>query len=492
MNYPIIFKLLSAIAASIGAAFAVCLGVGFYYDAMQSGEEQAISGFAISLTLTLALASALYYLGREGEQKMFRKEALTVIGLGWILASLIGAIPYLLIQPGCTLADAIFESTSGLTTTGATVFSNLERMPRSLMFWRCLSQWMGGLGVVVFFVAILSFLGVGGKILFSREFSARSTDLDSARVQTGVLRILKLYLGLSVFFAVVYRFCGLEWYDAVCHMFTTLSTGGFSTYSNSIAGFQSARLEWVVVIFMAIGGTSFLLMLRLLRRDWSEVRHNTEVRGYYLTLALAISLIAGLLWVHSNPENLHELLRQSAFQVVSIMTTTGYTTADFDAWAPATHAILVVLMVIGGSSGSTSGGIKVVRLIVTLRICRLNIEKAFRTHVVRSVKINGVNLDQNSQEEVITYLALVGLVLAGSAVLVTIMEPTMSLAGGLSAMMASLFNIGPGFAEVGPTRSYAGFHDLTKYFLSLLMIMGRLELYAILVLFSPSLWRRFS
>ena len=232
--------------------------------------------------------------------------------------------------------------------------------------------------------------------------------------------------------------------------------------------------------------------LRLLRRDWSEVRHNTEVRGYYLTLALAISLIAGLLWVHSNPENLHELLRQSAFQVVSIMTTTGYTTTDFDAWAPATHAILLVLMVIGGSSGSTSGGLKVVRLIVALRICRLNIEKAFRTHVVRSVKINGVNLDQNSQEEIITYLALIGLVFAGSAVLVNVLEPGTSFTGGLTAMMASLFNIGPGLAEVGPTRNYAGFHDLTKYFLSLLMIMGRLELYAILDLFSPSLWRRFS
>ncbi len=491
MNYPIIFRLLGTILLIEAIAFLASLGVGYPYRSL-STEQGALAGFGISFVIAFSTAIGFSYLGRQGDLKMFRKEALSVIGLGWVLASLVGSLPYFLIIPGCSLADAFFESASGLTTTGASVFSDLEKMPHSLLFWRSISQWIGGLGVVVFFVAILGFLGAGAKILYSGESSAQSTDLDSSRVQTGVLRILGLYAGLSVACAVTFRFCGLKWYDAVCHMFTTLATGGFSTKSASVEFFQNPLLEWMIVLFMALGGTSFIVMLHFLKGNWKSVRESTETGTFYLILVVASLLITWHLIVFEESESWLDALRLGTFQVVSIMTTTGFATTDFNSWAPFTHVVLLLLMLIGGSSGSTAGGLKVIRIVVAVKVSLINIEKAFRTRVVRTVKINGRNLDRSGQEGIISYLVLTALIAHLSLFLIVFIEPMLSVEGAVSTILASLFSVGPGFQEVGPAHNYAFFHDYTKYALSLLMIMGRLELYAILVLFSPSLWKRFS
>lgn len=491
MNYPAIFRLLGVILLTQSIAFLASLGAGYPYRTLHT-EDGALAGFGISTVLATGMAIAFLYLGRNSDTRIHRKEALCVIGMGWILSSLIGAFPYLLILPQCSFADAVFETASGLTTTGASVFSDLERFPRSLMFWRCLSQWIGGLGIVVLFVALLSFLGVEGKKLFSGESSAQTADLNSERVQTGVLRILNLYLGLSLACTITYRLCGMGWFDAVCHMFTTLSTGGFSTRSASVAAFESPLIEWAVILFMALGGTSFPVILRICGRQWREVRTNTELRSYYYIIVLTVAILSLILAVEPNSGTSHDIIRQSAFQIISIMTTTGFGTADFDTWAPAAHTILIALMVIGGSSGSTAGGIKVIRLVVALKVCRNEIEKSFRQRVIRPVKINGRTLNDDAVNLVVRFLVLIGIVCFVSMVVVALFEPHKSFEGIFSAMLASLFNIGPGFAEVGPTKNYADFHTFTKYYLSLLMIMGRLELYAVLALFAPSLWKRFA
>ncbi len=491
MNYPIIFRLLGTILLIETIAFLVSLGVGYPYRSL-SIEQDAMRGFGLSAAIAFAMSIGFIFLGREGNLKMFRKEALCVIGLGWIMASLVGSLPYFLIIPGCSLANAIFESTSGLTTTGASVFSDLEKMPHSLLFWRSLSQWIGGLGVVVFFVAILSFLGVGAKILYSSESSAHSTDLDSGRMQTGVLQIMGLYGGLSAACAITYRLCGLSWYDAVCHMFTSVATGGFSTRSASVGAFQNPLLEWMVVLFMILGGTSFIVMLHVIKGHWRTVRESTETGAFYLVLVVVSLLMIWHLIVFEVSESWQEAFRLGTFQVVSLLTGTGYSTADFDSWPPFAHAVLLILMMIGGSSGSTAGGLKVIRIVVAVKVSLINIEKAFRTRVVRSVKINGRNLDRSAQEGIISYLVLAALLANLSLFLVIFFEPYLSVEGAISTVLACLFNVGPGLQEIGPAKNYAFFHDYTKYALSLLMIMGRLELFAILVLFSPSLWKRFS
>ena len=493
MNYSIIRRLLSIILGAVTVAQCICLGISVYfYFQGDSNELRALEGFSASILVSGFISLILFYTSRKGSPKMFHKEALAVIGLGWIVASLLGALPFYLILSDCTPGDAVFESASGFTTTGASVLSNLEEIPKSLLFWRSLSQWIGGLGVVVFFVAILSFLGAGAKILFSSESSAKSTDLHSARVQTGISNLLKLYILLSVVCTVVFHFCGLSWYDALCHMFTTLSTGGFSTRSDSIAAFNNPSLEWFITLFMIFGGTSFVLMLQMGRWEWREVRKNSEFKAYHLILLLATLLTSFSVWSEYGHHSLHDVIRASAFQVVSIMTTTGFSTADFNVWPPFTHILLLVLMIIGGCSGSTGGGIKVVRLVVAMKVAWLQIEHTFRTRVVRSVKVNGRTLNKNAQESILVFLVLMGMVAIGGLILVSFIEPTTSFEGVLSATLACLFNIGPGFAEVGPTHNYLEFQEITKYLLSLLMIMGRLELYAILVLFAPTLWKKFS
>ena len=491
MNYAIILRLLSVILAALCVAMAVSLGVAFFFDGDVGREGAAIRGFAMCIAISASLAVAFQLMSREGEMKMLRKEAVTGIGLGWILASLVGALPYYLILPNCSVADAIFESTSGITTTGASVFSGLEGFPRSLLFWRAISQWIGGLGIVVFFVSLLSFVGVGAKILFSSESSAHSTELDSPRVRTGILRIMYLYFALSIICAVAYRLCGLNWFDAICHMFTTVSTAGFSTRTASIAAFDNAMFEWTVILFMLLGGTSFLVMLRVLRGDFRVLLRNSEVKFLLILALIATLLLAEILIDQSSIDELHTVIRKSAFQAVAILTTTGYSSTDFDAWSETTHAVLLGLMLIGGCSGSTAGGLKIVRVIIALRICLLNIETAFRTRLFRQIKISGRTVDAEARVSIAGYIILITLLCLGSMQMVTYLEPGFSMKGTFSAAIACLFNIGPGFAEVGPAQNYGELSGLTKAFLSLLMIMGRVELYPVLVLFVPTLWRRF-
>jgi trk system potassium uptake protein len=488
MNYPIIFKLLGIILVALGIAFCLSLGVGLLC-ASDSNEKHALLGFGISIVIAWGLAFVFFLLGRKGDNKILRKEALCVIGLGWILAILIGALPYLIVLDDCRISDAVFESASGLTTTGASVFSHLESFPKSLLFWRAMSQWIGGLGVVVFFVAIFSFLGVGAKNLFSAESSARPTDITSSRMQSGIIQILLYYLALSGICALSFHWAGMSWFDAFCHMYTTISTGGFSTHNASIAYFQNPLIEWLVIVFMVLGATSFLVILPIFQGKLDTIRKSTETAVFYVILICSSLVVA--FYSLNDISDLNNALRTSTFHVVSIMTTSGFTTVDYDTWASFTHIIFLALMIIGGCSGSTAGGIKVIRFVVALKMSMFNIEKSFRTHVVRPVKINGRNLSYSVTEGVINYIIIIVLISYLSLILISLFEPDLSFKGTFSAAIACLHNVGPGFQEVGPTKIYQPFHDITKYFLALLMVMGRLELYAILVLFCPSLWKRF-
>lgn len=491
MNYPIIAKLLSVIMSTVALAFLVSFLVGelFYGELDKMAREE----WLISIGFALVLAILLAFLGRNAQPKMFRKEALATIGLGWILASVVGAIPYYLIMPDSSFADGIFESASGLTTTGASVFGDLNVFPRGLLFWRCLSQWIGGLGVVVFFVAILSFLGAGAKILYSNESSAASTDIESGRIQQGVIHIAYLYLGLSAACALTYKVLGMGWYDAICHMFATLSTGGFGVYNSSMGAFPSPWIQWAAVVFMALGGTSFFFLLRAAQGRLRSLTENTEVIAYYVIILISTFLLTAMLMTElGQADSFEPSLRAAAFQTVSIMTTTGFSTVDFQQWLPVGHIILLLLMVIGGCSGSTGGGAKVVRIVVAFKVCRLQIEKAYRTRVVRPLHMNGKVLDKDDQDSIITWLLMLFLVLSAGIMIVAMLEHRLGFTAQVTSVFACLFNIGPGLAEVGPTQNYAFLREPTKLVLSLLMILGRLELYAVLVLFSPALWRRFS
>lgn len=490
MNKTIIYRLLGMVLIALSGAFTLCVMVGTL-----SGETFAntsIRAFMASIVICMLSAGVLLRMGANGSEKLFRREALCLIGLSWILASTVGALPYFLIVEDCTIADALFESTSGLTTTGATAFPNFHEFPKSLLFWRSISQWFGGLGVVVFFIALLSSLGAGAKILFSNESSGASSDFDHGRIQSSAFHLMLYYLGLSTACTLAYKFGGMNWYQAVNHMMTTVSTGGFSTEIMSIGEFQSPLLEWFCILFMILGGITFVYVINLLKLRKSKLRGSNEV-VCFLWILISSSLLLTLYLVEQSgqlPD--HDSFRTAVFQVVSIMTTTGYSSVDFDSWLPSAKIILLILMLIGGCSGSTSGGIKVVRLMIALQAAFHSVRLAFRPNLTKPIRINGRVLNESSIHSVVIFIMLNIIIVVISVLYVSSIEPTLTPVETFSCVQATLFNIGPGFDSFGPTQHFGFLHSFTKVYLSLLMILGRLELYAVLVLFYPQVWKQYS
>jgi len=491
LNFPLVSKLLGIVMVILSLAFASCLGLAHLLDASEQVGSTRLA-FALSLAISTGAAAGFFWIGRRHNRKFFRKEALCTIGLAWILASLIGSVPYLTALEDCTLADAIFESASGLTTTGASVFGDLESFPPSLMYWRCLSQWIGGMGVVVFFVAVLGFIGVGAKMLYANEASGSMSEFEESRIQSTVIKLVWVYLGLSSACALSYHLAGMSWFDAICHSFTTVSTAGFSTRSESLAAFGSPAIEWVAILFMAMAGLNFILILRLATGRFRFVSRNSEFAAYCCIMVVSCVLVSVFLRFDGTDWQTSHAIRAGAFQVVSIMTTTGYATKDFTQWASLPQMMLLCLMLIGGCSGSTSGGIKISRLIIAMRQSLLSIERSFRARVVRQIRLNGNTVSQQTLGETNSYLVLIACTLSFSILIVSVFETSHQIDTNLSVAFACLFNIGPGIAAAGPAENFGFLQAHTKVFLSLLMIMGRLELYAILALFSPSLWKSFS
>lgn len=490
MNFAIIYKLLSMVLLALCGAFVSCIAAGLSMG--ESFGDRSIQAFETTIVVSLLLAVLFYMLGRKGEPKLYRREALCLIGLSWILATLVGAIPYALSVPGCDLSDALFESASGLTTTGATAFWNFYEFPASLLFWRSLSQWVGGLGVVVFFVAILSSLGAGAKILFTNESSGKSADFEQGRVQHGAFVLLVYYLVISGACLLAYRVAGMGWFQAINHCMTTIATGGFSTEADSIAGFNSPLIEWISIFFMALSATTFLFVIRIFKGQRHILRQNHEVYWFYSILIASIGLLTLYLVELTGELPSHDSIRTAAFQATSIMTTTGYASADFDSWLPPAKMLLIILMFIGGCSGSTAGGVKVVRIAVALRAALRSITHSFRPNVTIPMKMDGQNLGERAIHNVILFLMLMAALQIVSMLFLSAMEPELTFLGVFSCVQATLFNIGPGFDAVGPTENFHFMRPTTKVFVSLLMILGRLELYAVMVLFAPSVWRRYS
>lgn len=482
--------MLSLVLLALTVGFTLCLVTGMLLG--ETLASDSIRAFLATIAAALSLAGIFHLLGRKGEAKLFRREALCAIGLSWIVATLVGALPYALTETGGSWADAIFESASGLTTTGATAYSNFYEFPKSLLLWRSMSQWIGGLGVVVFFVAILSSLGAGAKILFSNESSGTSSDFDQGRIQSGAFQLMIFYLGVSLACLLAYRLAGMDWFQAVNHTMTTVSTGGFSTEAMSMEQFQSPLIEWIAIFFMIVCGTTFVWLIRLLRGQFHMLRRNNEVYWFFILLLGSTLFLTLFLVDQTGQLPSHDSFRTAAFQATSIMTTTGYSTTDFNQWLPPAQMTLLVIMFIGGCSGSTSGGVKVLRIVIALRAAMRSITHAFRPNVTIPMRMSGQTLGEQSIHSAVLFIILVTAIQLSSMFFVAASEPELSFSGTFSCVQATLFNIGPGFAEVGPAENFQFLRSSTKVFLSLLMILGRLELYAVLVLFVPATWKRFS
>ncbi len=490
MNFRLLAKILGLLLILLGVTMSLCLGYAWMYGERREGMD-TFEAFSISIALTMGVGALLFIYGFKSGRDVLRKEAIAIVGLGWLVSSLFGALPYMLISPGLGFAEAIFESTSGFTTTGASVITDLDLIPRSILLWRSFTQWLGGLGILVLFVALLSYLGVESKALFRHESSAKSGEGLQARIQDVAKRLWLIYFGLTVICCLGLVFLKMDFFEALCHSFATLSTGGFSTRNESIAAFHSPGIELWLMLFMTLGGISFMLYAWLLRGRWARWETEEETQWYLWVIGICgVAIAANLIVLQLDGSILHSL-RQSFFQVISIVTTTGFVTADFDLWPPFSKLLLLLLMVIGGCAGSTAGGIKISRLIVFCKSLRQEIVHAFRPNMVFRISLNGTQIDDNLRHQTIFFVALAGTTIALGTIVVGLLEPGFDIDSSLSSVMATLFNVGPGLGQVGATHNYSGLSSGTQLFLSLLMIFGRLEFSALLVLFMPSLWRKY-
>lgn len=490
MNYRLVGRVLGLLLLLLGGMMSLCLLYAYLAGTRATGLD-ALEGLSISTAVTLVTGMGMWWLGRSAGSSMLRRDAIAVVGLGWLVCAFFGALPYQLCEPRLDFADAYFESMSGFTTTGASVIEDLDRYPRSILMWRSLTQWLGGLGILVLFVALLSYLGVGSKALFRHESSAKSGEGLQARIHDVAGRLWAIYVGLSLICFLGMLGLGMDEYDALVHTFTTISTGGFSPYNDSIGFFDNPWLEIWIMIMMISGSISFMLYAWLLQGRVDRWRKEEETKFYLGFLVAVVVIVAlDLSFLGAYPSFV-ENLRASAFQVVSIMTTTGYVTEDYDEWPAFSRMLLLLLMFMGGCAGSTAGGIKVGRLLLFFRVVKQELIGTFRPNQVIVLHLNGSVADDALKGQAVFLVALAFVITGIATAIVSLLEPSLDILSSLAAVVATLFNIGPGMGSVGPANNYADLGDPTLIILSLMMVLGRLEFFAILVLFLPSLWRKY-
>ncbi len=440
----------------------------------------------ICIGLGLGVASRI----RPESVRIRPRDGFLIVSAAWILASVAGALPYLTTGEMGPV-DAFFESASGFTTTGATVMTEIEGRPHALLLWRSLTQWLGGMGIVVFTVALMPLLGIGGMQLFKAEVPGPVKEKITPRVAGTAGRLWIIYFGLTLLQFIALWAAGMSWFDALCHSLTTLSTGGFSTRNASVGAFHSPLIEWIVIVFMVLAGINFVLYFRLLRGNVREVFKDTELRYFFGLLAIAsVVVVLGLVAAQGSGigEGAHATVRGSVFTVVSLLTTTGYATADFELWPGIAQLVLLHLMVLGAMAGSTSGGAKSLRTVLAFRAVRATFAVSGHRNAVRpAVRYGGRPVPAEVLSGVWTFFAayFVLIALAAFGVAASGYDLMTSITAGLS----TVGNVGPGLGLIGPFDHYGHFPGVVKILLSGCMIAGRLELFTLLVLLNPGFWR---
>jgi len=416
------------------------------------------------------------------------REGFAVVTFGWLAVGLLGAVPFVLSGQIPCFSAAAFESISGFTTTGASILTDIESCSRAALFWRSLTQWLGGMGIVLLALAVLPLLGVGGMQLYRAEVPGPVPDRLTPRIRQTAKLLWGVYVAFTTAEILLLLVAGLGWFDAVCHAFATMATGGFSTRNASVGAFAAPLVEWIVIVFMFLAGTNFGLHYLALRGNLKIHWRDEEFRFYLRILAGAVLLIILALRLAGTVAGWEETIRQSLFQVISISTTTGFATTDYLFWPPVTHVVLLLLMAVGGCAGSTGGGIKVMRVLILLRQAKSELLKLLHPRAVLNLWFNERSVPPTLATNVLGFFLLFMLVYIGGVLSLTLAGHDLVTAVGATA--ATLSNIGPGLQQAGPVGNYAFFTDFEKWLLVGLMLMGRLEIYTVLVLLMSSAWRR--
>ncbi len=442
----------------------------------------------MSSAITFSLGALLFFLTKKNEKEDIRhREAFLIVTLTWLIMSLCGSLPFLLSGTFGSFTDAYFEAVSGFTTTGSSVLTDIEGVPEGILFWRSMTQWIGGMGIIVFALAILPFLGTGGMQLFKAEVPEISIDKLRPRIIDTAKSLWIIYLALTAVDAILLSLAGMSVFDSLCHAFTTMATGGFSTKNAGMAAFQSPAVEYVTSCFMFLAGVNYSLYFYSFRGQYTRLWKSGEFRFYLAVTVIATVLIMVTVWGNTY-QSLIDSFRYALFQVTSIMTTTGYSSADYEGWAPLAQVLLIILMFFGGMIGSTGGGIKQVRILLMIKQGFREIYQLIHPRAVIALKLDNKFLNKEILGSIwgmvflflgVCTVGIIGLAATGEDIVTS-----------TTTVISAMCNVGPALGSAGPTESYAHIPVAGKWILIFCMLTGRLEVYTVLILLLPHFWKK--
>ena len=489
MNKRTVFHLVAMVTLVIGLSMGICAALSLCW-----GDPAWVSNsLLVSSVITVVFAGGLLYLTR-GDIHLSRRDGFGVVTFGWLFAATFGAFPYFLSGVIPHPVAAVFETMSGFTTTGASVlpngnFQTLECIPKGILFWRALTHWFGGMGVLVLCVAILPFLGVGGMQIYRAEMPGPSKDRLTPRITTTAKLLWGVYALLTLLEVLLLKYVGkMEWFDSVCHTFATMATGGFSTRTASIGAFNSGAVDCIIIFFMFAAGVNFSLHYYALIGKPGRYWKDPEFRFYFFFLFFCGLFLTFSVWWGGVYDSFLVSLRAAFFQATSMLTTTGFVTADFDLWPESARLLLVLMMFVGGCAGSTGGGIKVVRIFILWKKMIKEVRQFMRPQAVMQLKLGGKPVAQEFVSHISAFFIIFLIIFAIASFAMTFFTPNLETA--ITSVIATLGNIGPGLNAVGATQNYAVIPTAGQVLLILCMLLGRLELYTVLILFLPGFWKK--
>lgn len=477
INPLIILRILSTLFLLETVSFLSCLPVAHIYN-------ESPYAFLWSSLITVSISVVLYLITRRTSfDKITNREGFLSVSLGWISFTALGTLPYLLSGTIPSFFDSFFECASGFTTTGSTIIQNVEILPRSILFWRSLTHWIGGLGIIVLVIIILPSLKVTRFQLFGLESSLK--EKIHPKTKAVGIRLLYIYLSLTVIETILLVLGGMDLFESLCHSFSTVATGGFSTRNNSVTCF-SPYIQYVILIFMFLSGVSYIIYYYMVKLNFKKIRQNEEL-WFYLAFVIITGMIATAILFSKTSKPIEVAFREGFFHVVSLITTTGYASVDYLQW-PSTGLLLVfVLLFAGACTGSTSGNIKMIRHLIVIKNIKSAFVRLLHPNVINQVRINGKPLPEKSNITVMSFITLyIFIFIIGTVVVIS---TGVDIVTGASAVATSLGNVGPGLGHIGPMDNFAQFTDFNKFVFSILMIVGRLEIFTIYALFTKSFWR---
>lgn len=482
INSKMICKIMGSLFFIEAGFLILCALLAIYY------KEADLTAFLSSAAITAGAGIVFSLFGKNAERKISRRDGYVVVSLAWIFFSLFGMLPFYLSGHIPSITDAFFETMSGFTTTGASILDNIESLPHGLLFWRSMTQWIGGLGIVFFTIAVLPIFGVGGVQLFAAEATGPTHDKVHPRIGVTAKWIWSIYLGLTITEVFLLLLGGMNLFDSVCHSLTTTATGGYSTKQNSIAAFHSPYIEYVITLFMFLSGINFtLLFLFFLKGKFKRLIENTEFHWYLGTVG-CFTLLTTITLVITSPMGVEESFRKAIFQVVSLQTTTGFISADYMTWVPVLWTLMCIIMFFGACAGSTSGGIKCIRIAIMSRVSKNEFKRIIHPNAVLPVRINRQVISATTKSAILAFTFLyITIVFIGWLLLMML---GVGFEEAYSVVISSLGNVGPGIGKCGPSYSWSGLPDMAKWISALLMLIGRLELFTVLLLFTPGFWKK--